>query len=361
MATHYGKNIDVEIYGGSHDDKIGVVIKGLPVGFAIDYDELLSFMARRAPGQDNLSTARKEPDIPVFLEGVSEDNVITSDTVHAVIYNKNQRSSDYPENAFIPRPSHADYAAIMKYGQNVDLRGGGHFSGRLTACMCIAGGICMQLLNRKGIYIGAHLYSVGSVNDSPFDPVNISEGEIKTLLKKDFPVISDDSTEKIKKEILDAASDKDSVGGVIECAAVGIPAGIGEHIFSGVESRLASVLFSIPAVKGVEFGNGFACANLRGSINNDAFFTDGKKVYTGSNNCGGILGGITNGMPVIFRVAMKPTPSIFKEQDSVDLRKMENVKLSIKGRHDPCVVRRAVPVVEAACALAITDMIFDND
>ena len=358
MATHYGKNIDIEIYGGSHDEKIGVIIKGLPVGFKINREKLLSFMARRAPGNSSLATKRKEPDEPVFIEGVDND-VIVSQTVHAVIYNTNQHSKDYDNLTLIPRPSHADFAAIMKYGRDVDLRGGGHFSGRLTAPMCIIGGICLQILEEKGISIGAHLFSVGSVKDESFDSVNLTSIDIETLHNSDFPVLSNEAKEKMTSEIELAASHGDSVGAVIECAATGLPAGLGEHIFSGAESRISSIVFSIPAVKAIEFGNGFECASLLGSQNNDPFYTDGTKVYTKTNNAGGILGGMTSGMPLIFRAAMKPTPSIFIEQDSVDLNTISNVKLSIKGRHDPCVAVRAVPVFEAALAIAIYDMLCD--
>lgn len=359
MATHYGKNIDVEIYGGSHDEKIGVIIKGLPVGFSFDNEKLLAFMARRAPGTSSLSTQRKEPDMPVFIQGI-ENNTIVSDTVHAVIYNTNQHSSDYKNLSFIPRPSHADYAAKMKYGDDVDLRGGGHFSGRLTAPMCIAGGICLQILEKQGVNVGAHLYSVGKENDTPFDPVSVSTDDFELIKNREIPVLSQDSLEKIKVEIASAKADGDSVGAVIECAVTGLSAGLGEHIFDGVENRISQIVFGIPAVKGIEFGNGFECARMRGSQNNDPFFTDGKNIYTKTNNCGGILGGMTNGMPVIFRAAMKPTPSIFSEQDSVDMNTMTNVKLSVKGRHDPCVALRAVPVFEAAAAIAIYDMILDK-
>ena len=360
MSTHYGKNLDLEIYGGSHDECIGVIIKGLPIGTKINQKKLLAFMDRRKPGSTPFSTARREADTPEFIEGVC-DNIITQNTVHAIIRNTNQRSGDYASLSCIPRPSHADYAAMMKYGKNVDLRGGGHFSGRLTAPLCIAGAICLQLLEEKGIYIGAHLYSVGNEGDTAFDEVNLSQETFCELHKSEFPVISADCGEKMKQEILNAKAVGDSVGAVIECAAIGLPAGLGEHMFSGVENRISSIVFGISAVKGIEFGNAFDCAKKRGSEVNDAFYTDGEKIYTKTNNCGGILGGMTNGMPLIFRAAMKPTPSIACEQDSVDMHTMTNVKLSIKGRHDPCVAVRAVPVFEAATAIAIFDMLLDKD
>ncbi|MGM9684258.1 MAG: chorismate synthase [Eubacteriales bacterium] len=359
MPTHYGRNIDIEIYGGSHDEKIGVIIKGLPTGTVIYTDELCAFMSRRAPGRNAFSTQRKEADTPVFLEGVS-DGVITGKTVHAAIFNTNQRSADYNNLAFVPRPSHADYPARVKYGDGVDLRGGGHFSGRLTAPLCIAGGICLQMLKRRGIIIGAHLYSVASVHDTPIDPVNVCAEDLKKMSRAEFPVIDAEAGERMKAAIEEARLAGDSVGGIVECAAVGVPCGLGEHMFYGAENRISSIVFGIPAVKGIEFGNGFECASLRGSQNNDPFYTDGEKIYTKTNNCGGILGGMTDGMPLIFRAAMKPTPSVYLEQDSVDMNTMKNVKLSIHGRHDPCVAVRAVPVFEAALAIALADMLADD-
>ena len=355
MENIYGKRIKLDIYGGSHDEKIGMTLDGIPVGETIDFDELRAFMARRAPGNDPYSTKRKEPDEPVFLSGIS-GNATTGGRIEAVIYNQNQRSGDYSSLADTPRPSHADYAAIMKYGREVDLRGGGHFSGRLTAPMCIAGGICLQILARKGIHIGAHIYSVGNVQDRPFDPVNVSKRDLDILHCWKFPVLEGASGEKMKRLIETARRECDSVGGVIECAVVGLPAGLGEHMFDSVESAVANIVFGIPAVKGIEFGAGFSASELRGSENNDPFYTDGKHIFTKTNNSGGILGGMTNGMPLIFRAAFKPTPSIAKEQDTVSLSKMENVKITVGGRHDPCVVPRAVPVIEAAAALAVMDL-----
>ena len=248
----------------------------------------------------------------------------------------------------------------MKYGENVDLRGGGHFSGRLTAPLCIAGGICLQILKEKNIHIGAQLYSVGKALGVPFDPVNVNSSDFEKILNSDFPTLSDEGAERMKEEIISAKTDGDSVGATIECAAIGLPIGLGEHMFFGVENRISSIVFGIPAVKGIEFGNGFDCSTLRGSVNNDAFYTDGNTVYTKTNNSGGIQGGMSNGMPLIFRAAMKPTPSIYMEQDSVDLNAMSNVKLKINGRHDPCVAVRAVPVFEAATAIAILDMMYDK-
>ena len=361
MSTSYGKNINITVYGGSHDEQIGIIATGLPKGFRFDCDELSAFMKRRAPGQNAFSTKRREPDVPVFLSGVDCDGTLDGSTLHAVIRNTNQRSSDYSDLTFVPRPSHADFAARMKYGEAVDLRGGGHFSGRLTAPLCIVGAICLQYLRSRGIQVAAHLYAIGGVKDKPFDAVGVSSADFELLKSRsDFPVLDCEAGEKMKQAISNAAENGDSVGGIIECAAIGLPAGLGEHMFDGIENRISSAVFGIPAVKGIEFGNGFECASLCGSENNDAFVTDGKSITTKTNNCGGILGGMTTGMPLIFRAAMKPTPSIFREQDSVDMVSMTNVKLSIKGRHDPCVAVRAVPVFEAVCAIALCDILLDS-
>ncbi|MBQ8141050.1 MAG: chorismate synthase [Clostridia bacterium] len=356
MATTYGQNLKITIYGGSHDAEIGVIAEGLPVGFEINLPELETFMQRRAPGKNAYSTTRREADAPVFLSGVT-DGSLDGSTLRAVIYNTNQRSSDYSNLAFIPRPSHADFAARMKYGEEVDLRGGGHFSGRLTAPMCIVGGICLQYLASRGIYVGAHLYCIENVYDTPFDMVSLDKNTLLAPKSSEFPVLNEEAGENMKKAIENARLDADSVGGIVECGVIGLPAGLGEHMFCGVENRISGIVFGIPAVKGIEFGNGFECAHIRGSQNNDPFRTDGKRIYTETNNAGGILGGMTSGMPLIFRAAMKPTPSIYKEQDSVDMVSMTNQRLLIKGRHDPCVAVRAVPVFEAAAAIAITDML----
>ncbi len=362
--TTYGKNIKISVYGGSHDPEIGVRVTGLPRGIRIDIPKLMRFMSRRAPGKNAFSTKRREGDVPVFRGGVdliSEDVLVTNgDELHAVIVNSNMRSGDYSNLSDVPRPSHADFAARMKYGEGVDLRGGGHFSGRLTAPLCIAGGICLQALEVMGIRIGAHVYSVGEIKDTPFDPISPDPVLFDRIAEKEFPAIDEEAESRMRALIEEARLDSDSVGGVVECAAVGVPMGMGEHMFDGMEGRISAMVFSIPAVKGIEFGLGFGSTLLRGSENNDPFVTDGKTVRTSTNRCGGILGGMTDGMPILFRAAMKPTPSIGKEQDSVNLRTMENVKLTIGGRHDPCVVPRAVPVFEAALALVLFDAMQDG-
>ncbi len=360
MSTSYGKNINISIYGGSHDEQIGVHASGLPAGFTFDGDRLLAFMARRAPGRDKFSTQRKEPDTPVFLSGV-ENNTLTGEELHAIIKNTNAHSSDYNNLTFVPRPSHADFAARQKYGDNVDLRGGGHFSGRLTAPLCIVGGICLQYLESRGIKIAAHIYSVGGVYDTPFDMVRVCDDDFNILSERsDFPVLNLAAGERMKEEIEIARLEGDSVGGIVEVAAIGLPAGLGEHMFCGIENRISAAVFGIPAVKGIEFGCGFECAHMRGSHSNDPFIVKNGKIQTATNNAGGILGGMSSGMPLVFRAAIKPTPSIYKEQDSVDMVSMKQVKLNIKGRHDPCIVVRAVPVFEAVCAIALCDIILDK-
>ena len=359
MSSLTGDKLKISIFGESHSDAIGVVIDGFPAGFKIDTEKLYAFMVRRAPGSGVHTTSRKEADLPEFVSGVVS-GVTSGSPICAIIRNTNTRSKDYENLRDIPRPGHADYTAYVKYGMAHDIRGGGHFSGRLTAPMFIAGGICLQILARKGIDVCAHILSVADAYDESFDLVDPAASDFNAIRSKKFATISPSAEEKMRAIIEDARLDGDSVGGIIECAATGLPAGLGEHIFLGVEGRISSIIFGIPAVKGIEFGRGFGSAALRGSSNNDAFYTDGKKVYTKTNNAGGILGGMTSGMPIIFRAAIKPTPSIAKEQDSVSLSKMENVKLKITGRHDPCILPRAIPVFEAACAIAIFDLLLDR-
>ena len=347
------------IEGGSHDEKIELILDGFPKGLLLDEEALQAFMDRRAPGKDKFSTTRKEADKPVFLSGIT-DGKTDGSRIHAVIYNSNQHSRDYSFVKETPRPSHADYCAMQKYGKDVDLRGGGHYSGRLTAMLCVAGALCKQLLSQQGIEIFAHIYSVGGINDTPFDLCKVGAAEQNILKNADFPVLNEEQGQKMQEKILQAKENLDSVGGIVECAVTGLPTGLGEHLFAGAEGRISAVVFSVPAVKGVEFGNGFGCASLFGSQNNDPFETDGQNIYTTTNNCGGILGGMTNGMPLVFRAAFKPTPSIAKEQNTVSLATMTNTKLSIQGRHDPCIVQRAVPVLEAAAAVAVCDMLLDK-
>ena len=359
MATTYGKNLKISIYGGSHDEEIGVIAEGLPKGEEFDFEKLLAFMKRRAPGNAKYATARKEPDLPRFESGVIDGKTLDGNTLKAIIRNTNQHSSDYSNLVDVPRPSHADYPARVKFGDGVDLRGGGHFSGRLTAPMCIVGGICLQILERIGIKIAAHIYSIKGECDRPFDLCKVSEEDFALLDGREFPTLSTEAGERMKEVIEGARLEGDSVGGVIECAIIGLPVGVGEHMFYGLEGRISSIIFSVPAVKAIEFGNGFECASLFGSQNNDPYVIEDGKIKTKTNNCGGIAGGMSNGMPIVFRTAIKPTPSIAKEQDSVSLSRLENAKLVIKGRHDPCIIPRAVPIIEAAAAIAILDALLD--
>lgn len=346
MSSSYGENLRLTIFGQSHSPAIGVTIEGIPAGQEIDLQELQRFLNRRAPGQNAYSTARREADAPEFLSGL-RGNITCGTPLTAIIRNTDIRSKDYAAFSQIPRPGHADYTAQIKYGGYQDHAGGGHFSGRLTAPLCIAGGVCKQLLKREGIEIISRIQAIGGVCD---------EGELTgSTAEKAFPVVDESRGEAMKEEIARAKADGDSVGGVIECVVLGLPAGLGDPIFDGMENRIAAVVFGIPAVKGIEFGAGFGAALLRGSENNDSYVLENGKISTRTNHCGGILGGISNGMPLIFRAAFKPTPSIAKEQDSVNMAEHTPEKLRVGGRHDPCIVPRAVPVVEAAAAVAVYD------
>ena len=359
MSSEFGKQLRVSVFGQSHGKAIGVNIDGLPAGEAIDLDELNAFLDRRKPGKSPLSTARKETDTPVFLSGL-EDGVTCGFPMCVMITNSDQHSSDYSELADKPRPSHADYTAHIKWGGHADMRGGGHFSGRLTAPLCVAGGIAKQILARRGIYVGAHLAAVGTEDDAPF-PLRPTKELFDAVAAKPFPVLDDGAGERMQALILEARQNLDSVGGIIECAAIGLPAGLGDPMFDGIENRLAAALFGIPAVKGVEFGLGFGSARLHGSENNDPFAVEDSKIVTTANRAGGILGGITTGMPVTLRVAVKPTPSISRPQQTVSLSAMEDAELVIRGRHDPCIAHRAVPVVEAVTATVILDLLLEGN
>lgn len=359
MSSEYGNKLKISVFGQSHGRAIGVLIDGLPAGEEIDMEALYAFMKRRAPGGSELTTKRSEDDVPVFLSGI-ENGRTCGFPVCAVIENRDIRSSDYSGFSKNPRPSHADYTALVKYGGCADLRGGGHFSGRLTAPLCIAGGISRQILERKGIYIGAHLLSVGGKTDKRF-PLKPDSSLFKKIEEKDLPVICDECGKIMAEEIRSASAALDSVGAAVECAITGVPAGIGAPLFGGIESRISQAVFGIPAVKGIEFGSGFSASGMRGSENNDPFAVVNGRIETVTNNCGGILGGISTGMPIVFTTAFKPTPSIGTEQDTVDTERMENTKLTIKGRHDPCVAVRAVPVVEAVAATVILDMLLEDN
>lgn len=359
MSSEFGNRLKVSVFGQSHGAAVGVVVDGFPAGEAVDLSKLNTFMQRRRGGQNALSTPRAEADVPRFLSGL-ENASTTGAPLCAVLDNADAHSADYAALANKPRPGHADYTAFVKWDGQADMRGGGHFSGRLTAPLCAAGGIAKQLLERRGVFIGAHIKAIAGIEDKPF-PLMPTKELFEAIAAKPLPVLDDAAGEGMRQAILAAAAEQDSVGGVIECAAIGLPAGLGAPMFDGVENRLSAALFGIPAVKGVEFGEGFAAAALRGSQNNDAFRVDEQGcIVTATNHCGGILGGITNAMPVVFRAAFKPTPSIGKPQQTVDLAANQNTELVIQGRHDPCIVPRAVPVVEAVAALVLLDLYMEG-
>ena len=350
MSSTYGENLKLSIFGQSHGVGIGMTLDGIPAGLPVDLEQLQVFLNRRAPGQNDWSTSRKEEDRPEFLAGIL-DGYTCGAPIAAVIYNKNTRSKDYSNLKDCTRPGHADYTAQIKYGGYQDVAGGGHFSGRLTAPLCIAGGLCKQWLEELGIHIGAHLASIANVKDTSFDPMNPQ----LCAVDERFPVISVEAGAQMRAAISTAKADGDSVGGIIECAVTGLPVGMGDPMFGGMESRIAQIVYGVPAVKGLDFCNGFSATYLRGSQNNDNYTIENGQIRTLTNNAGGILGGITNSMPLLFRAAIKPTASISQPQQSISLSAMEDTTLIVKGRHDPCIVPRAVPVIEAAAALAIYD------
>lgn len=358
MSSVWGHRITVSVFGESHGAAIGVVIDSLPAGKRIDLDKVLIQMARRAPGLSKSSTTRLEKDIPRVISGLL-DGVTTGAPVCAVIENTNAHSKDYGNLGAVMRPSHSDYPAFVKYGGYNDIRGGGHFSGRLTAPLVFAGAVCRQFLEDEGIMIGGHVARVGKISDEIFDMNHISRGMLEQLSETTFATISPGAALAMQAEIEKARLEQDSVGGIVECAAIGLPVGIGSNIFSTVESRLSSLLFAIPAVKGVEFGLGFGFSTENASAVNDAYEMDGDAVSLKTNYNGGILGGMTDGAPLVVRAAFKPTPSISKAQDSVNLLKKKNEILTINGRHDPCIVGRALPVVESAVAIGLLDLILE--
>lgn len=358
MSSEIGKALKIQVFGQSHGPAIGVVVDGLPAGFKLDEEALYSFLSRRKPGTSRLSTQRREDDRPRFLSGLV-DGVTAGSPLCAVIENGDTRSGDYAELLDLPRPSHADYTARMRYGAAVDMRGSGHFSGRLTAPLCVAGGIAKQILEGKGIYVGAHLLSIEHERDEPF-PLHPTRELFDAVAQKSIPVLSDEAGERMAQAVEAARAEADSVGGVIECAAVGLPAGLGSPMFDGVENRLAAALFGVPAVKGVEFGAGFEAAAMRGSQHNDPYIVENGRIMTAKNDAGGIIGGITTGMPVVLKCAMKPTPSIGRPQQTVSLSQMAPATLTVKGRHDPCVAIRAVPVIEAVTAFTLLDILLEE-
>lgn len=357
MSSTYGEMLKLSLFGQSHGPAIGMTLDGIPAGLPVDLEKLQYFLNRRAPGNDDFSTTRKEEDRPQILAGIV-DGYTCGAPIAAIISNTNTRSTDYSNLKDIPRPGHADLTAQMKYRGYQDAAGGGHFSGRLTAPLCIAGGLCKQWLEQMGIRIRAHIVAIGGVVD---DPVYLdwANPDLDAICD-DFPVLNPEAGSKMRSKIAEAKAAGDSVGGLIECIATGLPAGLGEPMFGGMESKIAQIIYGIPAIKGLNFGTGFAGSYMRGSENNDSFVIKDGQIKTARNYAGGILGGITNGMPLVFEVAVKPTPSISMPQKSVSISKMEETELIVKGRHDPCIVPRAVPVVEAAAAIAIYDAVLLN-
>lgn len=363
MPSSFGNTLRVTVFGQSHSAGVGCVVEGLPSGIAVDQERLARFMARRAPGNATWTTPRKEKDAVRILSGLNPDGRTCGAPLAAVIENTNTRSQDYGNIMGIPRPGHADFAAWAKWHGEQDIPGGGHFSGRLTGPLCIAGGICLQWLEEQGIRVAAHVDECAGVADEHFAALDNSPAASERLRVqmdaladgREFPAIDENAAERMTEAIMTARAQKDSVGGVIECVACGIPAGVGSPMFDGLENTIAYAVFGIPSVKGIEFGAGFAAAAMRGSQNNDPYEVREGACVPVTNNAGGILGGISTGAPLHFRCALKPISSIGVEQDSVDLERMEPAKLTVRGRHDATAVTRAVPVVEAVAACAVAD------
>lgn len=358
MSSVWGRNIKISIFGESHGFGVGVVLDNLPPGIKLDLDEIKHHMKRRAPGQNAWSTHRKEDDAFEILSGFV-NSYTTGTPLCMIIAGKDKKSSDYEKLLNLPRPGHADFTGHIRYRGFEDFRGGGHFSGRLTAPLVFAGSIARQILSARGINIAAHIKRIAKIDDKEFDKVKVDDVLLNQLKNKKFAVINDKKGDEMKLAIENARCDGDSVGGIIEAAAISLPAGIGSPIFDGVESVISSILFAIPAVKGVEFGSGFEISDMSGSTANDEYTINQKVITTITNNNGGLLGGITNSMPIIVRAAIKPTPSIAAVQNTVNIKTGIAQKIKIEGRHDPCIVPRAVPVVESAIALALLDACMD--
>lgn len=352
MSATWKNNIELTIFGESHGKAIGIIIGNLPSGIKLDYDLIENEMKRRSPGQNKMSTKRKEADKVEIISGLVDDTT-TGAPLCAMIFNSDLKSPDYLTLKEKMRPSHSDYPAAIKYNGFNDVAGGGHFSGRLTAPIVFAGAVAKQVLATKGIKVGGHILSIKDVSDDCFD-INTSDDTINKLSTQQYPVLNKEIFSIMQDTIETARINEDSVGGKVECAICGVPAGIGEPFFDSIESHLSSLLFSIPAVKSVAFGNE-QISLLNGSEANDSYYFDNDKIKTRTNNNGGVLGGISTGMPIIFNVGIKPTPSISKEQDTINLKTKENTKLVINGRHDPCIVPRAVVVVEAMAAITMLD------
>lgn len=356
MSGFWGNKLKISIFGESHGKGIGITVDGLESGFSVDFNEVQREMERRAPGRNSMSTARKEGDKVEIMSGYFNEKT-TGTPLCGVIFNQDTKSKDYITQQVLMRPGHADYPGHLRYNGFNDYRGGGHFSGRITAPLVFAGAICKQLLQAKGIEVVSHIKAIGEVEDKKIDYCNVDVEEFKKAQSKDMAVLDDEAMLKMKDKILEVKQQEDSIGGVIECVITGVPGGVGNPFFDSVESTIAHLAFSVPAVKAIEFGKGFDITKLTGSKANDEYYYEGEVVKTNTNNNGGITGGITNGMPIIFRVGIKPTPSIYKEQDTINISTKTNDKLKIVGRHDPCIVQRAIPVIEAIAAIGIYDLI----
>ena len=364
MSSVIGETVRVTVFGQSHSEAIGCVVEGLPAGFPVDTEALAAFMARRAPGRDPWSTPRREADAVRIVAGLNASGETCGAPLACLIENTSQRSSDYDLLARVPRPGHADLTAQARWDGHQDVRGGGHFSGRLTAPLCAAGGIALQVLAARGVRVAAHLLQVGDVSDEPLAALDLDDASRARLSEqmaalqdgRTFPTILGEAGIAMTQAIAQAREEGDSVGGVVECVACGMPLGVGGPLFDGIESSIARAVFGIPAVKGLEFGAGFTAALMRGSEHNDPYEPAGDGLPSPTkNDAGGNLGGITTGAPVLFRMAVKPTSSIARPQRSVDLVTGEQVTLEVPGRHDPCIAPRAVPVAEAVMALALLD------
>ena len=358
MSFSFGNNYKITLFGQSHSSCVGVVVDGIPAGVKLDITAIRTFLDRRRPGKNISTTQRKENDIPKIISGLNADGKTCGAPLTVIIKNNDINDKDYENFNFLPRPSHSDYSASVKYNGENDYRGGGAFSARLTSALCVAGSIAIQLMDK--VQIASHISSVGKIKDTDFNRINPDNGTFCKLNESDLPVIDDTVKSKIINTVNEAKRSGDSIGGTIECAITGFPAGIGQPPFDGIENVISKIIYAIPAVHGIEFGSGFAGTESSGSENNDQMKYNGDKVEFSGNNNGGILGGITTGQPIVFKVAFKPTPSIAKKQTTVNLKTKETEQIEIGGRHDPCVVLRAAPIVEAAAAIALYDSLVSD-
>ena len=362
MSGIWGNNLEVSIFGESHGRAIGITINGLPPGLEIDMDAVLIEMARRAPGRNELTTPRKEKDEPDIVSGFL-DGKTTGSPLTALIWNTNTRSKDYSQMKRLMRPGQADYPGKMRYDGYNDYRGSGHFSGRITAPLVFAGAIAQQWLEQKGVTIGSHVKSIGNVEDEYFEEQNnVTIDQVNQMKQDQLPLFNDTKRKEMEQVIVDAKEDKDSVGGIVETFVLGVDAGYGNPFFDSVESTIAHLVFAVPATKGVEFGAGFEITRMLGSEANDGYYYDeNDQIKTRTNNNGGILGGITYGMPIVFRTAIKPPASIEKTQETIDIEAEESADLEVHGRHDPCIVPRVLPVLEAITAIGLMDLMLGRD